>query len=81
MTALLRAWVLVFVATSALAQDVANWTRSSNPTSRTRPSWDRCWSPAAPAASILLLEERGRLKLDDPIKTYVPDAPLDSCRE
>ena len=27
------------------------------------------------AASILLLEERGQLKLDDPIKKYVPDAP------
>ena len=27
------------------------------------------------AASILLLEERGKLKLDDPIKKYVPDAP------
>jgi len=27
------------------------------------------------AASILLLEERGKLKLDDPIKNYVPEAP------
>ena len=27
------------------------------------------------AASILLLEERGKLTLDDPIKKYVPDAP------
>jgi CubicO group peptidase (beta-lactamase class C family) len=27
------------------------------------------------AASILLLEERGKLKLDDPIKKYMPDAP------
>ena len=27
------------------------------------------------AASILLLEERGRLKLEDPIKKYLPDAP------
>jgi CubicO group peptidase (beta-lactamase class C family) len=27
------------------------------------------------AASILLLEERGRLKLEDPIKSYLPDAP------
>lgn len=27
------------------------------------------------AASILLLEERGKLKLDDPIRKYVPDAP------
>jgi CubicO group peptidase (beta-lactamase class C family) len=27
------------------------------------------------AASILLLEERGRLKLDDPIKSYLSDAP------
>ncbi len=27
------------------------------------------------AASILLLEERGKLKLDDPIKKHLPDAP------
>jgi len=27
------------------------------------------------AASILLLEERGKLKTDDPVKTYLPDAP------
>jgi CubicO group peptidase (beta-lactamase class C family) len=27
------------------------------------------------AASILLLEERGKLKIDDPIKKYMPDAP------
>ncbi len=27
------------------------------------------------AASILLLEERGKLKLDDPVKKYMPDAP------
>jgi CubicO group peptidase (beta-lactamase class C family) len=27
------------------------------------------------AASILLLEQRGKLTLDDPIKKYVPDAP------
>jgi CubicO group peptidase (beta-lactamase class C family) len=27
------------------------------------------------AASILLLEERGKLKLDDPIKNYYPEAP------
>ena len=27
------------------------------------------------AAAILLLEERGRLKLDDPIKKFIPDAP------
>jgi CubicO group peptidase (beta-lactamase class C family) len=27
------------------------------------------------AASIFLLEERGNLKLDDPVKKYVPDAP------
>ena len=27
------------------------------------------------AASILLLEERDKLKLDDPIKNYLPDAP------
>jgi CubicO group peptidase (beta-lactamase class C family) len=28
------------------------------------------------AASILLLEERGKLKLDDRVKTHVPDAPM-----
>jgi CubicO group peptidase (beta-lactamase class C family) len=27
------------------------------------------------AASILLLEERGKLKVNDPVKTYLPDAP------
>jgi CubicO group peptidase (beta-lactamase class C family) len=27
------------------------------------------------AAAILLLEERGKLKLDDPVKSYIPDAP------
>jgi CubicO group peptidase (beta-lactamase class C family) len=27
------------------------------------------------AASILLLEERGKLKVEDPIKNYMPDAP------
>jgi CubicO group peptidase (beta-lactamase class C family) len=27
------------------------------------------------AASILLLEERGKLKTDDPVRQYVPDAP------
>jgi CubicO group peptidase (beta-lactamase class C family) len=27
------------------------------------------------AASILLLEERGKLKVDDPVKKYIPDAP------
>jgi CubicO group peptidase (beta-lactamase class C family) len=28
------------------------------------------------AASILLLEERGQLKIDDKVKTYLPDAPM-----
>src|SRR5262245_34658242 len=27
------------------------------------------------AASILLLEERGKMKVDDPVKKYMPDAP------
>ena len=27
------------------------------------------------SASIFLLEERGKLKLDDPVKKYMPDAP------
>jgi CubicO group peptidase (beta-lactamase class C family) len=28
------------------------------------------------AAAILLLEERGKLKIDDPVKTYLADAPM-----
>jgi CubicO group peptidase (beta-lactamase class C family) len=28
------------------------------------------------AAAILLLEERGKLKLDDRVKTYLPDSPM-----
>src|SRR6516164_4680247 len=28
------------------------------------------------AASILLLEERGKLKVEDPVKKYMPDAPV-----
>ena len=28
------------------------------------------------AAAILLLEERGKLKVDDKVKTYLPDAPM-----
>ena len=28
------------------------------------------------AASVLLLEERGKLKIDDKVKTYLPDAPM-----
>jgi CubicO group peptidase (beta-lactamase class C family) len=27
------------------------------------------------AAAVLLLEERGKLKIDDPVKRYYPDAP------
>ena len=27
------------------------------------------------AACILLLEERGKFKIDDPVKKYMPDAP------
>jgi CubicO group peptidase (beta-lactamase class C family) len=27
------------------------------------------------AASVLLLQERGKLKINDPVKTYMPDAP------
>jgi CubicO group peptidase (beta-lactamase class C family) len=27
------------------------------------------------AASVLLLQERGKLKVDDPVKNYMPDAP------
>jgi len=48
--------------------------------------WDVAHSPATKfrlgsatkqftAASILLLEERGKLKVGDPVKTYLPDAP------
>src|SRR2546422_9383460 len=28
-----------------------------------------------PAAAILLLEERGKLRVEDPIKRYLPEAP------
>src|SRR5713226_9120682 len=48
--------------------------------------WDTPNSPSAKfrlgsitkqftAASILLLEERGKLKVNDPVKKYLPDAP------
>ena len=105
-----RALVLLFVATSCLAQDakrmddvVQNYVRNktfmgtvlvargsdvivSKGYGSANLEWDIPNTPTTKfrlgsitkqftAASILLLEERGKLKLDDPIKKYVPDAP------
>jgi CubicO group peptidase (beta-lactamase class C family) len=110
MKALLRALVLVFVATSCFAQDAARLdqivqTYVQNKTfmgsvlvarggdvilskgyGAANLEWDIPNTPSTrfrlgsitkqfTAASILLLEERGKLTLEDPIKTYVPDAP------
>ena len=51
-----------------------NW-RGTSLTRRGRSSgWDR--SPnSLTAAPLLLLEERGKLRVNDPVKKYVPDAP------
>ena len=105
-----RAIVLLFVATSCLAQDaqrmdevVQSYVRDktfmgtvlvargsdvvlSKGYGSANLEWDIPNTPATKfrlgsitkqftAASILLLEERGKLKLDDPIKKYVPEAP------
>jgi CubicO group peptidase (beta-lactamase class C family) len=105
-----RAIVLLFVATSCLAQDaqrmddvVQSYVRNrtfmgtvlvardsdvilSKGYGSANLEWDIPNTPATKfrlgsltkqftAASILLLEERGKLKLDDPIKKYLPDAP------
>jgi CubicO group peptidase (beta-lactamase class C family) len=105
-----RAIVLLFVATSCLAQDaqrmddaVQGYVRDqsfmgavlvargsdailSKGYGSANLEWDVPNTPATKfrlgsitkqftAASILLLEERGKLKLDDPIKKYVPEAP------
>src|SRR5438046_1298635 len=110
MKALLRALVLVFVATSCFAQDavrldqivqtyvqnktfmgsvlvargadvilskgygVANleWDIPNTPSTRFRLG---SITKQFTAASILLLEERGKLKVDDLVKKYLPDAP------
>jgi len=110
MKAILRAIVLVFVATPCFAQDPARMdevvqTYVKNKTfmgtvlvargsdvilskgyGSANLEWDVPNTPATKfrlgsitkqftAASILLLEERGKLTLDDPIKKHVPDAP------
>ncbi len=105
-----RAIVLLFVATSCLAQDTARMEEVVQSYVRDKTfmgtvlvarggdvvlskgygsanlEWDIPNTPATKfrlgsitkqftAASILLLEERGKLKLDDPIKKHMPDAP------
>jgi CubicO group peptidase (beta-lactamase class C family) len=105
-----RAIVLLFVATSCLAQDaqrmddvVQSYVRNktfmgtvlvargsdvilSKGYGSANLEWDVPNTPATKfrlgsitkqftAASILLLEERGKLQLDDPINKYIPDAP------
>ncbi len=110
MKALLRALVLVFVATSCFAQDAVRLdqivqTYVQNKTfmgsvlvargadvilskgyGAANLEWDIPNTPSTrfrlgsitkqfTAASILLLEERGKLQLEDPIKTYLADAP------
>ena len=110
MKTLLRALVLVLIATPCLAQDAARmeevvqthvrdksfmgavlvargtdvilskgygsanleWAVPNTPTTKFRLG---SITKQFTAASILLLEERGKLKLDDPIKKYVPEAP------
>jgi len=110
MRTILRALLVVFVATSCFAQDVARLDQIVQPYVQNKTfmgsvlvargpdvilskgygsanlEWDVPNTPSTKfrlgsitkqftAASILLLEERGKLKLDDPIKTFVPDAP------
>jgi CubicO group peptidase (beta-lactamase class C family) len=110
MKALLRALVLVFVATSCFAQDAARLDEIVQTYVRNKTfmgsvlvargadvilskgygaanlEWEIPNTPSTKfrlgsitkqftAASILLLEERGKLKLADPIKTYLADAP------
>ena len=110
MKPLLRALVLVFVATSCFAQDAARldeivqtyvqnktfmgsvlvarggdvvlsqgygaanleWNIPNTPSTKFRLG---SITKQFTAASILLLEERGKLKLADPIRAYLPDAP------
>ncbi|HEY7291866.1 MAG TPA: serine hydrolase [Vicinamibacterales bacterium] len=106
----LRAVVLVFVATAAFAQDTARMdavvqSYVSNKTFMgavlvarggdvilskgygfANLEWDIPNTPATKfrlgsltkqftSTSILLLEERGKLKIEDPVRTYLPDAP------
>lgn len=110
MKALLRAFVLVCVATRCAAQDVAQLEQIIQPYVQSKTfmgsvlvardakvilnksygsanlEWNIPNTPTTKfrlgsitkqftAASILLLEERGKLKLEDPIKMYVTDAP------
>ncbi|HVW72334.1 MAG TPA: serine hydrolase domain-containing protein, partial [Rhizomicrobium sp.] len=48
------------------------WNKSSKPQTRLRVD---SLAKQFTAAAILLLEERGRLKLSDPVKAYIPEAP------
>ena len=110
MKTILRALVLLFVATPCFAQDAARMEEVVQSYVRDKTfmgavlvargsdvilskgygsanlEWDIPNTPATKfrlgsitkqftAASILLLEERGKLKLDDPIKKHLPDAP------
>src|SRR5262245_22565807 len=110
MQTILRALVVVFVATSCFAQDasrlddvVQSYVRDktfmgsvlvarggdvllSRGYGDANLEWDIPNTPSTKfrlgsitkqftAASILLLAERGKLKLDDPLKQYMPDAP------
>jgi CubicO group peptidase (beta-lactamase class C family) len=48
------------------------WGVPNSPTTKYRLG---CVTKQFIAADILLLEERGKLKLDDPVKKYMRDAP------
>jgi CubicO group peptidase (beta-lactamase class C family) len=48
------------------------WNIPNSPTTR---FWIGSLVKQFTAAAVLLLEERGKLKLDDPVRTYLPDAP------
>jgi CubicO group peptidase (beta-lactamase class C family) len=110
MKTIVRAFVLLFVATACFAQDAARMDEVVQSYVRDKTfmgavlvargpdvilskgygsanlEWDIPNTPTTKfrlgsitkqftAASILLLEERGKLKLDDPIKTHLADAP------
>lgn len=48
------------------------WNQANSPATKFRRGFI---SKQFTAAAVLLLEERGKLKLDDLVKLYVPDAP------
>ena len=110
MATILRALLVVFVATSSFAQDASRLDQIVKPYVQDKTfmgsvlvargeeillskgygsanlEWEVPNTPSTKfrlgsitkqftAASILLLEERGKLKLDDPIKKYLRDAP------